>query len=151
MRELSKYYKLPFTTLNIKYGDEKIVFSLMRELRINHDRINYELMRQPSKYGFCLLLHKKLLTEFEKLKVEKNRLWGQLYFIAKEKKQVATGRIFTEDMSRAWVEKHPKYIKAQLACINARDSADAIYACIKSFEQRKDLIQSISSNLRKEN
>jgi hypothetical protein len=150
MKKLSSYYSLPFTQLNIRYGNEKISFSLMSELKLTESKLNDELSKQASKYGFCLLLHKKLLTIFEQLKVQKNKVYGRLYFQAKDKKSQTTGRLFTDDMAKAWVEKHPRYIKAQLACIKAKDNADAIYACIKSFEQRKDLAQSIASNLRNE-
>ena len=148
MATLKSHYRLPFTQIRIQYGKENITFSLLRELRLSEDIINEELKGQASKYGFCMLLHSKLKTRFEELKVEKNKIFGRLYFQAKERKSQATGRPFTEDMAKAWVEKHPKYIKACLACIKAKDNADAIYSCIKSFEQRKDLAQSISSNLR---
>ena len=149
-KELKHHYKLPFLNLNIKYGEEKINFNLLRELRLNPTRINEELQNQPSKYGFCLLLHKKLLTIFETKKVYLRKQYGRLYFQAKERKHKSTGRLFTDDMAKAWVEKHPDYINAQLACIKSKDDADAIYSCIKSFEQRKDVAQSISSNSRNE-
>lgn len=150
MPRISKHFKLPFTTVNIKYGKEKISFSLLRELRIDEDKINEEMSTQPGMYGFCLLLHKKLLTEFEKAKLQRNRVYGHLLFQAKEKKSKSTGRYYTDDMAKAWVEKHDEYVEASLVCIKIKDSADTIYSCIKSFEQRKDLIQSISSNLRNE-
>ena len=122
----------------------------MKELRLDERVLNEEMKGQASKYGFCLLLVGKLKTIFEELKVEKDRTYGRLYFKAKEQKSTSTGRYLSDDMAKAWVEKHPQYIKACLACIKAKDNVDTIYSCIKSFEQRKDLAQSISSNLRNE-
>jgi len=148
MKRISQHYKLPFTIINVKYGNEKISFSLLRELRLNPDIINDELERQPSMYGFCMLLHSKLKTQFEQLKLEKKKTYGRLYFKAKERKSNITGRLFSDDLAKAWVEKHPDYIQACLVCIKAKDDADAIYSCIRSFEQRKDVAQSISSNIR---
>lgn len=149
-KRLHQHYKLPFLTINIRYGGEKISFSLIKELRLNENALNDELKHQPSKYGFCLLVHKKLLTEFEKLKLQSNKIYGKLYFQAKEKKSSVTGRLYSDDLAKAWVLKHPQYISSQLACIKAKDDADAIYSCIRALEQRKDLAQSISSNLRNE-
>jgi len=149
MPRISSYYKSDFTIINIRYGNERVSFNLMQEVRITPDIINDELKGQASKYGFCLMLHKKLLTEFERLKLRKNKIYGILFFKAKEQKG-QMGRYFSDDLAKAWVEKHPKYQKACLACIKSKDDADAIYSCIKAFEQRKDLIQSLSSNIRNE-
>lgn len=149
MKRLSNFYKLKFTTVRVNYGGEKVIFSLMKELTVTPDLINDDLVGQAKKYGFCLMLHKKLLTQFEKDKVQLNKVYGELFFRAKSLKHEG-GRPYSDDLAKAWVEKHPRYIKAQLACIKSRDDADTIYSCIKAFEQRKDLIQSISSNLRNE-
>jgi hypothetical protein len=150
MGKLGKHGKAAFLNIKIQYGEEKVAFNLYEELKISPEKINDELMRQPGYYGFLLLLHKKLLTEFERAKTKRNKTWGKLYLKAKEMKSTATGRLFTDDMAKAYVEKHPEFLDITEACIVAKDNADTIYSCVKAFEQRKDLIQSISSNLRNE-
>lgn len=120
------------------------------ELKISEAIISTEIKNQPSKYGFLLLLHKKLLTAFEEAKLKRGKIIGMLTLEGKEKLQPHTNRPFTDDMVKAWVESHKKYLEASQACIAAKDAADAIYACVKGFEQRKDLLQTLSSNQRNE-
>lgn len=148
-RLIKNHQGLSFLSINITYGKEKISFNLLNELRVSEESINTELKLQPSKYGFCLLLHKKLLTQYELLCKQRKKLWGKLFYEAKETKG-ANGRLMSDDLAKAYVEKHKRYIEVTEACIKAKDDADTIYACIKSFEQRKDVIQTLSSNLRNE-
>jgi hypothetical protein len=148
MARLSAYKKSPIFNINIVYNGERVSFNLAKELRINADSIDYELSTQPGYYGFCLLLHKKLLTIFEQCKLERKRVYGRLLVQSKDRK--LNGRPYTDDLSKSWVESHKNYIAVSEKCIQAKDHADTIYSCIKSFEQRKDLLQSIASNRRAE-
>lgn len=134
--------------VEIQYGNELIKFNLPYELKIHGEEfINDDLKQQSTLYGFLLMLHKKLLTSFEHAKTERKRTFGVLMFKAKEEK--LNGRPLSDDLSKAWVEKHIKYIKATKHCIEIKDNADTIYSCVKAFEQRKDLMQTLSSNTRK--
>jgi hypothetical protein len=144
---IKNHGKAGFLQITIQYGDEKISFNLLKELAVSEETINSELKLQPSKYGFCLLLHKKLLTRYEQLCKERKRMWGKLFYMAKETKG-SNGRLMSDDLAKAYVEKHKDYATLTKACIQAKDDADTIYACIKSFEQRKDVIQTLSSNIR---
>lgn len=151
MARLKDYVKSPINIITIKYGKETITFNLAEELIITEAKLDKELKEQPSYYGFLLLFHKKLITKFEDLKLSRRRTWGKLTLLGKKKNQEGTSRAYTNDMVEAWVESHKDYIEASRLCIIAKDDADAIYAAVKAFEQRKDLLQTISSNLRKEN
>lgn len=149
MKRLKDYAYLKLNEIRVEYGDEKITFNLMKELKINEAMIEKELKEQPSLYAFLFMLHKKLLTRFEELKVEKNKVWGHLFLKAKEE-QSHGGRPFNDEMCKAWVETQPKYIRAQRACIEAKDQADLIFSAVKGFEQRKDNLQTLSANNRKQ-
>jgi hypothetical protein len=48
------------------------------------------------------------------------------------------------------VVSRKSYVKITNMCIKAKDDADTIYAAVRAFEQRKDLLQTISSNRRRE-
>lgn len=147
-KRLSQYRNLGFLNITIEYGKEVISFNLMDELKVDPDVINNELKTQASKYGFCLLLHKKLLTQYEYLCKRRQKMWAKLFFKAKEQK--INGRPYSDDLAKAWVETQSEYVALTKKCINAKDDADTILSCVKSFEQRKDLIQSLSSNIRNE-
>lgn len=132
--------------IKIIYNGEKIIFNLGKEARINEDDLEKELQGQPNKYGFLLLLHKKILTEFEKAKVAKKKKWAHLYLQAKE--STTTGRPMNDTMAEATADKHPGYIELCHRCIELKDQADSIFAAVRTFEQKKDLMQTLSSNLR---
>lgn len=149
MKRLIKYKSSPIFQVRIKYGKELVSFNLSRELKIDEDTIDHQLTTQPTHYGFCLLLHKKLLTLFEEAKVDRKRVYGRKLLYAKENKQM-NGRPFSDDAAKAWVESHKEFVAASMKCIKLKDQADVLFSCIKAFEQRKDLLQSISSNRRSE-
>lgn len=148
-KKLKQYNSSKLMEISITHKGEKFSFNLFEELKIRNEILmNGDLKTQSSYYGFLMLLHKKLLTTFEELKAERKRIYGVLFF--KAKGRVLNNRPLSDDLSKAWVEKNPKYLKATLNCIKAKDQADTILSCVRAFEQRKDLLQTLSSNVRKE-
>lgn len=150
MNPLAKYKGHSLNTICIRYEKEEIIINLAKAAKITEDNIEAEIKNQPSYYFFLFSLHKKLLTKFELLKLQRKSTYGRLYAIAKDRKSSSTGRFLTETAVKAWVESHKKYLQASEACIRARDQADAVLGAVRSFEQRKDLLQTLSSNIRKE-
>lgn len=149
MKRLASYTKSKILDVRITYNGEKVVFNLASELRINPDIINENLKKQPGYYGFCLLLHKKLMAVLEQKKSDREAEYGRLFLFAKQEKKM-NGRPYSDDAAKAWVESHKKFKSITTECIKARLDADVILAAVKGFEQRKDLLQSIASNVRKE-
>jgi hypothetical protein len=151
MTPLSRHIKTSgLMVITIRYGKEKIQFNLGEEVTISELKVNSELKSQPSKYGFVLMLQGKLRTRFEDLKTQRRKIRGRLYKQAKDIKHEGTGRYMSDDLAKAYVEAHPKFIKISEDCIKAKDDLDQIYAAVKAFEQRAFLIQTISSNIRNE-
>lgn len=147
MKRLSTYKKSKVLNINIRYNKELISFNLATELRISTTIINENLKTQPGYYGFCLLLHKKLLTIVEQSKMERDSVYGRLFLKAKETK-IMNNRPYSDDAAKCWVDSHKEFKTITLACIKAREDSDIILAAVKSFEQRKDLLQSLASNER---
>lgn len=150
-KRLRKYRSLDLMNIEINYGGKVIRFNLYDELKIddtNAGTLGNELKFQPSSYGFLILLHKKLLSTFETLKQRRKKAWASAYLSAKKSSQTGT-RFLPDEMAKAEADNDSKYNKLTLLCIKAKDDADTIFACMKSFEQRKDLLQTLSSNNRK--
>jgi hypothetical protein len=151
MSNLKTYLKTSkIHIVKVTYGGETITFNLGKELRISESRLNDELKVQPSKYGFALMLLGKLKTRFEDLKTTRREVRGRLWKKAKNTIQETTKRPMSDELAKAWVESHPKFITAERACTMAKDDVDVMYAVVRAFEQRKDVIQTISSNIRNE-
>jgi hypothetical protein len=145
--KLKGYGDLKVNNISIVYDGEKIRFNLFEEVSINENRLDQEIKSQPSLYAFLILIQKKLNTRFEGLKQERKKLYGQLFLRAKQRSHA--GRPYNDEMAKAWVESHKKYVTITSNCIKAKDEADVLYAAVRAFEQRKDLIQTLSSNNRK--
>lgn len=149
MKRLYAYRKSPINIIRIKYGKETITFNLFEETRIDPERLDTEIKGMPSKYGFLLLLHKKLLTKFEEAKSYKDKIRGSIYLNSKGKTG-KNNRLYSDDASKAYTEGHERYIQAKRNCIRIKNDADLIYSCIKAMEMRANLLQTLSSNKRKE-
>lgn len=134
--------------IRIKYGGEVFKFNLFEELSINEKILDKEIKEQPSYYGFLFMLHKKLKTRFETLKQDRIRLEAELFLQYKNEKQ-PNGRPLNDEMAKASVLIDKEYVRLTNLCIKAKDDEDSIYACVQAFSQRKDLIQTLSSNNRK--
>jgi hypothetical protein len=147
LREIIRGSRVPH--IKITYGEEILKFNLFDELKVSEEMLTRELKEQASYYGYLFLLHKKLLTRFEYLKQEKRRIESELFIKYKTGGNTTTGRAPSDDTAKAMVRKNKEYLKANHDCIKARDDADTIYACVRGFEQRKDLLQTLSSNNRK--
>lgn len=147
MKKLSNYRKSPIFNIRIRYNGELVQFNLGHELRIDPDIIDDNLKNHSGYYGFCLLLHKKLLARFEEKKHERKATYGRLFLKAKETK-VMNNRPYSDDAAKAWAESHKDFLKVSQECITAREEADILFTCVRGLEQRKDLLQSLSSNIR---
>lgn len=147
--KIKNYSKSGVNRIYIKFGNEKIRFNLWDELKIDERKIEHELKTQPSYYAFLTMLHKKLLTQFETLKLQRRKLAATLFLKAKE--STHQGRPLNDEMCKAKVEKNPKYLALCEQCIKAKDDADSVFAAVRGFEQRKDNLQTLSANRRQEN
>jgi len=148
MSNLGKYKASNLNIVRIRWEGEIIKFNLYEEVAISEAMIAKEIKYQPAHYAFLLRLHKKLLTRFEDLKLSQKKIYSELFLEAKMGSN--GGRPANDDVCKARSLSDERYIKISKQCISARDDADTIYACVKAFEQRKDLLQTLSSNIRKE-
>ena len=141
--------KTKLTRVSIRYKNELIKFNLLDELKIDENKITLELEHQPSYYGFLSTLHKKLLKIQEDNEMEKDKVYSQLFMSKKSDINRDTNRPFPDDYCKAYALSHKDYIEAYKNYTLAKENAGVLYSCVKSFEQRKDILQTISANNRK--
>lgn len=142
--------KNKITQVRIRYKKEFIKFNLYDELQINENIISQELTEQPSYYGFLTLLHKKLTRIMEDLEMEKDKTYSRLYLSKKDEVNKSTSRPYPDDSCKAYALQHEEYISVYKKYTSAKEDAGIIGGCVKSFEQRKDILQTLSANNRKE-
>jgi hypothetical protein len=136
--------------VSIRYGEEKFKFNLFEELIINENKINTELKEQPSSYGFISMLQKKLIRRMKDKEREKDKTYGRLYLKYKGELAEETGRYTSDEVAKQKAIVNPEYQKSLEDLFMAEEEVGIITSCVRAFEQRSDLIQTISANLRKE-
>jgi hypothetical protein len=136
--------------INISYGDEEFAFNLNAELVIDENRINHEAQVQPSSYAFLSMLHKKLIRQSKIAEKKMEKKYSELFIKFKGEKDEGTGRQLANETARAKILRHPAYEVLQDEFIEVEHQAMVIEVCVRSFEQRANLIQTLSANLRKE-
>jgi hypothetical protein len=141
-------------TVRIKFEGETFIFNLVSEVKITKTTMNSEIMEQPQAYAFLTMLHKKLIAHAKQVEVDLERVYGERYMFH----STSTKSRFYKDMAsypnataaKELVKKDALYIEAARNLIKAEEDRDTIEACVKSFEQRAFLLQTLSANNRKE-
>ena len=123
---------------------------MYEELQIDENLINEELKRQPSLYSFIGMLHKKLIRRASEQEKKAERLYAKAYLRFKGSTDESTGRVTANEVAREKAQCDPVYKKNYSTFLEYKEQADTIGVCLRSFEQRSHLIQTISANLRRE-
>lgn len=151
MGSLKEYAnKSELMNISIKYGTEKFTFNLGTELKITEDRINFELKEQPSSYAFLSLLHKKLLRSLNDKLLEKDKEYGRLFNGRKDDTNPDTGKPYNDELCKNYALKHDDYMEVALEVNILREKVGVLETAIRAFEMRKDMIQTLSANIRGE-
>ena len=134
--------------INVSYGKEDFSFNLSGELAIDENIINREVKEQPSSYAFLNMLYKKLIRAFKEAEKKMERKYSQLFLKYKQEKE-DSGRSLNNDSVKAKINIDPVYNELWNEFIEAEHQAMVLEVCVKAFEQRVNLIQTLSANLRK--
>ncbi len=136
--------------ITLKLNGESIKIDLNEELSFSETRINKELHQQPAHYAYLSMLLVKFKKELSKSQVELEKVRGELFIEYKSDIDNETGRPYSNDLALAKVLLEEDFITAQERVIENEEKYGIVKAAVDAFNQRKDLIQSLSANLRKE-
>jgi hypothetical protein len=136
--------------IKIKYDGETFKFNLNEELSINPKKINEQLKEQPSYYGWLLLLRNRLLTMSEDLERQVDKVYSSIYLATSDKINPKTNRPYSDKAAVQKALGSEKYNDIKAKQLKAKQNFNDINAVVRAFEQRANLIQTLSSNLRSE-
>ena len=139
--------------MNIKviHGEEEFSFNLNSEVVIDENRINAEIMDQPSAYAFLGLLHKKLIRVTLDKKREMEKTYSSKYIEYKGMTEESTGRPTANELAKEKAIASGTYQRSIKDYHRAKHEMEILETCVSSFEQRTSLIQTLSANIRKTN
>lgn len=133
----------------VTYGDEEFSFNLYEELVIDEEKINAEAQSQPSSYAFLNMLYKKLFRLYKQSEYKLEKKYKKLFLRYKKDKDALSGKAMANDMVEAMVVVNPEYQEMLAEHLELESQIMAIEVCVKGFEQRVNLIQTLSANIRK--
>lgn len=136
--------------IEIEYNDETIKFNLYEELQIKEVTLNRDLKSQPAIYSFICMLHKKLLALQSEKQNQMEKAFARAYIDCKKDIDINTNRPYSNDVAKERAILNVKYQKLLKSYNDITDKVNTLSVCVKSFEQKAFLIQTISANLRKE-
>lgn len=150
-KKLQKYASTSdLMNISIKYGGKTYKFNLFEELQVSEAQVNRELKTQASSYSFLTTLHKSLVKQYEQAEARKKKVYAQLYVKLKTQSNTG-GRPPSDDLVKQQVESNKLYQKVVNNTIQYKYQMGILESAVRSFEQRKDILQSLSANLRNEN
>jgi hypothetical protein len=151
MKKINQYAeKSSLMKVTVKQGEETFEFNLFEELQINESIISKELKNQPTSYAFLTMLQIQTSALYQKAKANEERVHNKLYLRYKKKRSEQTGRPNSDDVAKAMVTGNEVYTIAQNKTIALAKQLGTISNCVKAFEQRSSLLQTLSANRRKE-
>lgn len=144
MSKLIKYAETSsIMEIKIKYNDQIFAFNLDKELRVSETNVAIHIKTQTRGYAFLAMLHKKLMIKVRDEQKALNRYkYGRL---AEIKPKFSTLKEAEANMS-----SDKKLLQLENDLLHLEEARDTIEVAVRAFEMRKDLIQTLSANIRKE-
>ena len=136
--------------VNITYGNETFKFNLIQESKIDRDVINKEITEQPSIYGFLTMLQTRIFNEMNFTERLMEKTYSKIYNKYKEEVNPQTGRIYDKEYVEQLVISNKEFQLKRREFLELKADYNIITVCVKTFEQRANLIQTLSANIRKE-
>ena len=151
MGKIQKYAsRSTLMDITIELGQETFKFNLNEELAVTEASVQREILEQASSYAFVGMLHKKLLKVVADRTLEVQKTWAKSYTWYKGEVNDDTGKPYSDDYAKQLANLDKDYLAAVEALNNITEKAGVLGICVKAFEARKDLIQTISANIRKD-
>lgn len=150
IKSLSAMAKLDgsFKLLQVNIGKKAFTIDLAEELSIDIDNVTHQLQKVPISYAYLASLYRKAKLEATIAEQHRKRLHAKLYM--KYKSPEGGGRGPNEELVKSKVQQNHEYQQAVTNVILAESTKDTLEGLLKAYEYKKDLIQTISANLRNE-
>lgn len=145
MSKLAKYASTsPIMDIRLKYKAELFKFNLNDEMRVDEGHVNQKIKTHIRGHAFLNVLAVKLKIQYSQAKKTLARHESSKLMDFKIK-----GRTIAEAESLMY-KKFPELQRQEDELLALEEFKDLVDACLRSFETRKDLLQSLSANVRRE-
>lgn len=132
--------------LKVRYQGKIIRINITKELSMNESIINSQLKDSPSSYAFLCMLKNKYIKERDKLDREKEIAYSEawLYYKSSDSKM-------NNDTANHKANTNKKYISIYNKWQKISNIVENLISICRAYENRENILRTISANLRKEN
>lgn len=146
--KLTKYAsKSDIMKMKVKYNKDIFSWDMYEELKIVESNLNSHVKGHTVSYAFLSMLHVKLKIKFRDEHKRVKRLKDT--YMAKYAGTATNLRTNTQ-VEAYMYSKHNDLKEAEDKLSQIEELKDLLEVCVKAFEQRKDMLQSLSANIRRE-
>jgi len=140
--------------VEITLDGEVFKFHLGNELKIVENKINNMVKTQPAGYGFISMLHKRMLAKLRELERRKKSTHSKLFLHHSSSRTTkfykANNKYPNKDLAAASAEQDKKYQRIIREITRIESNISILEVCVRSMELKSNLLQTLSSNVRKE-
>lgn len=131
--------------LKIKFQGKTFEIDVEKELAINENIINSQLKSSPSSYAFLCMVRNYYIKKRDKLEREKDAAYSEawLYYKSSDSKM-------NNDMACHKANTNKKYASIYNRWKIIASKADDLISLCKAYENRENILRTISANIRKE-
>lgn len=136
--------KVDINGLKVKFQGKILEIDLNKELSINEDIINSQLMDSPTSYYVLSSLKDKYIKERNALAREKEVAYSELWIYFKDSNEK-----WNNDYVNNKVLSSKKYCSICKRYMKAEAKANQFISLCKAYETRTDILRTINANLRR--
>ena len=141
---LKRLSQIPKEILVINHGKKKYRVDLNEELKIDENVIDGSLRKSPSNYALLVLVRDKLIYERDTLEKEKDQAYSKAWLYYKESGNLSNeAASHKAEMNKAYQGCLERYQKAEY-------KANRLISICRAYENRENILRTISANLRKQ-
>jgi hypothetical protein len=130
--------------MKVQYNKQTFSWDMFEELKIVETKLNSHVKGQTTSYAFLAMLHVKLkIKHRDQIKHVKRMKDGLMVKYKGKYKTVTEAEAFMYSNHKELKEQEDKALQIE-------ELKDLLEVCVRAFEQRKDMLQSLSANVRKE-
>lgn len=127
------------------YGKKRVEIDLSKEWEITETTINSHLCNQSANYAFLSMVKNEYCSKRDEAEKEKDEAFSKAYISYKESNPRITNELATHKANSS-----AKYQLAYEKYIKAKKNADDLISLCRAYEMKAQMMQTVSSNLRKE-
>lgn len=135
--------------LQFALNKRRYKIDLIAELRINDNNLNTEIEQQPAKFAWFAVLYNHAVSTYDKLYEYKKEVYAKLDKRVRQRLEDRGQRV-TDKKVDAIIRRSTAYKKITNRVLDARHDMNILQYVVESFRQRKDMLQSLSVNIREE-